>query len=259
MGSNIKKSEEESLIFKGYRNKWRAKNKEKIDKQQKLYMEKNKEKLKEYYHQYYLDHKDKIRECSKKHYEKNIENRKEQLKKYYEENKDKYRESNRKWKENNPEKYREYYKQYEKRGNRKEYRKEYTSRPETKKLMRRYWMKYDKKRREDPVFTFNQNMSRSIRFSLRKNNLSKNGKHWEYLVGYTCQDLIEHLEKLFKPGMSWDNYGKWHIDHIIPISFFKFETIGDVEFKMCWRLENLQPLWAKENILKSDKILGGIM
>ena len=55
--------------------------------------------------------------------------------------------------------------------------------------------------------------------------------------------------------MTWDNYGKWHIDHIVPRSFFEFTSIEDTEFKYCWSLDNLQPLWSAENITKSNKIL----
>ena len=56
--------------------------------------------------------------------------------------------------------------------------------------------------------------------------------------------------------MSWDNYGRngWEIDHIKPISSFNFNSYKDKEFKECWSLENLQPLWAEENIRKSNKI-----
>ena len=55
--------------------------------------------------------------------------------------------------------------------------------------------------------------------------------------------------------MTWGNYGKWHVDHIIPQAFFKYTSTDDVEFKYCWSLNNLQPLWAKDNIKKKDKIL----
>ncbi len=82
----------------------------------------------------------------------------------------------------------------------------------------------------------------------------KNKIHWESLVGYTATKLREHFESLFTEGMSWTNYGKWEIDHIIPKSFFVFDSPKDVEFKMCWRLENLQPLWAKDNLRKSNKL-----
>ncbi len=74
------------------------------------------------------------------------------------------------------------------------------------------------------------------------------------VLGYSVKELKIHLEEQFTKGMSWENYGKWHIDHIVPVSFFEFDSTRDVEFKMCWRLENLQPLWAKDNIRKSNKL-----
>ncbi len=82
----------------------------------------------------------------------------------------------------------------------------------------------------------------------------KAGRHWEDLVGYTASDLIKHLESLFKPNMTWKNYGKWHIDHIIPISSFNITSAECEDFKKCWTLENLRPLWAKINIRKGSHI-----
>ena len=79
----------------------------------------------------------------------------------------------------------------------------------------------------------------------------KNRQHWEDLVGYTIGQLKKHLEKQFKPGMSWENYGfRWHIDHDIPISAFNFQLYTDIDFKKCWALKNLKPLSAKENLQK---------
>ncbi|MEN6623988.1 MAG: HNH endonuclease [Smithella sp.] len=83
---------------------------------------------------------------------------------------------------------------------------------------------------------------------------SKGGRKWEILVGYSVDQLMNHLEKKFKYGMSWNNYGKWHIDHIIPIAAFNFEKPEDLDFKKCWSLKNLQPLWAKENLSKKDRL-----
>lgn len=94
------------------------------------------------------------------------------------------------------------------------------------------------------------NFSRRMRKAL---NGLKEGHSWESLVGYTIIDLKEHLEKQFIDGMSWDNYGKWHIDHIIPIDSFNIVSLDDEEFKKCWALDNLQPLWALDNIKKSNK------
>ncbi|MFC1453546.1 hypothetical protein ACFLQL_00010 [Verrucomicrobiota bacterium] len=88
----------------------------------------------------------------------------------------------------------------------------------------------------------------------------KSGHSWEELVGYTGDDLKKHLETKFISGMSWDNYGKdgWHIDHIIPKIFFKYKSYKDVEFQYCWSLNNLQPLWARDNMVKGKKLAPNI-
>jgi len=91
----------------------------------------------------------------------------------------------------------------------------------------------------------------------------KNGHKWEDLVGYTCKDLMNHLESQFIEGMTWDNYGhpqknnislKWSIDHIIPSVAFNYNTYNDIDFKRCWSLNNLRPLWSSENSSKGCKV-----
>ena len=98
----------------------------------------------------------------------------------------------------------------------------------------------------------NIHIATSMRKSLRGN---KHGSHWESLVNYTVDDLKNHIERQFKDGMSWDNRHLWHIDHIITISAFNYEKAEDYDFKRCWALDNLQPLWASDNIKKKDKLL----
>jgi hypothetical protein len=112
---------------------------------------------------------------------------------------------------------------------------------------------YNKKRRSRLSVRLSTNISNSIRSSIKND---KNGLHWESIVGYTLEQLKKHLEKLFKPGMSWSNYGRrgWHIDHKIPLSVFNFDNEKDIDFKRCWSLNNLQPLWETENIRKRDKL-----
>jgi hypothetical protein len=83
----------------------------------------------------------------------------------------------------------------------------------------------------------------------------KGGKKTFELLGYTPEQLKRNLEKKFLPGMSWDNYGKWHIDHIIPRAAFNITSFNDIDFKRCWALSNLQPLWAMDNYTKRDKIV----
>lgn len=104
----------------------------------------------------------------------------------------------------------------------------------------------------NPMYRLNRNVSDGIRCALKEN---KGGQHWEDLVGYTLNDLKEHLEKQFTQDMDWNNYGNyWHIDHIRPKSTFTFSKPEDLEFKKCWRLSNLQPLEASKNIAKNNKM-----
>jgi hypothetical protein len=78
------------------------------------------------------------------------------------------------------------------------------------------------------------------------------------LLGCTIPELKLYIEKQWKPGMTWENWGRsegdqWQIDHVIPCAFF--DMSDPVEQYMCFNYENLQPLWWKENIEKRDKII----
>ena len=91
--------------------------------------------------------------------------------------------------------------------------------------------------------------TRLIEF-LKIKNITKKNKTFNY-IGCTPQFLKEYLETKFVSGMSWDNHGEWHIDHIIPLSSAKNEN--DV-YMLC-HYTNLQPLWAEDNLKKSNKIM----
>ncbi len=112
-------------------------------------------------------------------------------------------------------------------------------------------------RRKDPLIRASSNFSRCLYESLRSQGLGKRGRSWEAVVGYTLDNLKQHLESLFTDNMSWDNYGRggWHIDHIIPRSYFNFKSIHDVYFKQCWSLSNLMPCWESENLSKGAKCI----
>jgi len=71
------------------------------------------------------------------------------------------------------------------------------------------------------------------------------------LLGCSIPDLRRHLENLFLPGMNWNNYGQWHVDHVRPCA--KFNLTKPIEQRACFHFTNLQPLWAKENISKGAK------
>lgn len=108
------------------------------------------------------------------------------------------------------------------------------------------------KYRKNPRYRLRYAMSNGIRVSLLG---SKSRRRWETLVGYTVDDLMRHLERQFLPGMCWSNYGKWHVDHIVPDSSFDYTTPECPDFRAAWALTNLRPLWALDNIRKSDKRL----
>ena len=63
---------------------------------------------------------------------------------------------------------------------------------------------------------------------------------------------MAHLEKQFASGMTWKNYGEWHIDHIVPQASFNITSSDCDDFRALWALSNLRPLWAAENIRKKD-------
>jgi hypothetical protein len=86
-----------------------------------------------------------------------------------------------------------------------------------------------------------------MRKSLKRN---KSGYSWTKFVDYDVDELKRHLERQFQPGMSWSNMGEWHIDHIIPIADFSFDSPDSQEFRACWALTNLRPLWGRENSSK---------
>lgn len=110
-----------------------------------------------------------------------------------------------------------------------------------------------REKRLDGRFKLHANMSAAVRMALLE---KKGGRQWEKLVGYTCEELAEHLEKQFLIGMTWDNYGLkgWTIDHIIPVSAFNFTSANDMDFHRCWALSNLQPMWHPDNMEKRMKV-----
>jgi hypothetical protein len=125
-------------------------------------------------------------------------------------------------------------------------RAEYRMRPE----VRARQAKHEAERNSTIHGNLHSRMSRSVRWCL---GTGKSGKRWPDLVGYTVEQLKQHLERQFLKGMTWENRGKWHIDHIVPVSHFTFDHSSDPAFRAAWALTNLRPLWAKENQQKSDK------
>lgn len=84
----------------------------------------------------------------------------------------------------------------------------------------------------------------------------KSRNRTEALVGYTMQQLVDHLEKQFTNGMTWELMlsGEIEIDHIVPVANFKVSSLDDGGLRNCWALANLRPLWKSDNRAKRDRI-----
>jgi hypothetical protein len=150
---------------------------------------------------------------------------------YYKDNKDVYRE----YKRNNPDEVR----RWNKLGHEK-FHKKYPH----------YQGEYGKKRRKTD-FTFRIVGNLRSRLSQAIHGLTKSAKTKE-LIGCSVESLMAHLGKKFLPGMSWDNYGEWHIDHIVPCAVFDLSK--SEEQRKCFHFSNLQPLWAEDNWRKNKKV-----
>jgi hypothetical protein len=96
-------------------------------------------------------------------------------------------------------------------------------------------------------------MRSRLRSALLSKKAMKRGSLIE-LLGMNIPEVMKHLEARFTHGMSWDNYGEWHVDHIQPISSFDLLTVEGQKAAMHYT--NLQPLWAKDNMKKGKKKIG---
>ena len=126
--------------------------------------------------------------------------------------------------------------------------REYSQRAEVRNRVRertRYRLK------NDPIFKLKCNVRTRIRLYVKR-GLAKKTLPTSVLIGCSWEFLKNHLEKQFKPRMSWANYGKWHIDHYRPMA--SFNLFKQKELLKCCNFSNLQPLWAIENLRKSDSL-----
>ena len=148
----------------------------------------------------------------------------------------KKQEASKKWRDKNKEKIRKY--------NEKYYQKN------KEKIIERNIINFRKKFKEDKNFKSLNNIRRRLRAAIK--GLNKSQKTLD-LLGCDISFLWKYLEKKFKPGMSKENYGEWHIDHIVPCA--SFDLSDPKQQEKCFHYTNLQPLWARENLQKSSKIL----
>lgn len=241
----------------------------------KIYLKNNKlsDKEKSYFKNYRLKNKDIIKQRKKNYYDKNkkeilklqsikynqisLEDKKEKNKEYYLKYKDRITKHNQKKEVKLRLKIRNQSEHV------KEKKKEYRLKNiEKVRSLVREWDK--NKRKIDPLYALMKNTQSRFRGFLKANRLTKKYRSSKImdLIGCDPDQLKSHLENQFhtntKTGeiMTWNNYGRWHVDHKIPLKYFldKFDYENDIEVqKKAWNYLNLQPLWAEDNIKKSDK------
>ena len=139
-------------------------------------------------------------------------------------------------------------KRYRESDKAKEAMKRYQESDKGKETIRKGIKKYIKKRRkEDPLFKLTMNVRNLIKNSLTKQGYSKETKTAK-IVGIDFDGFRKHIENQFDNNMTWENYGEWELDHIIPISSAESKT----EIYELNHFLNFQPMWESENIQKSD-------
>jgi hypothetical protein len=202
-------------------------------------------------------------------------------KEYRNKNRDKSNDASKRWRLNNPEKYKETIKKYlEKNPNmlskernkvyrmNEEYRKKLSVKrkeryknnliKERDKRKEYYYQNKEKSRcksdewkkiklKEDGFYRMKKNLRDRIRQYLIDENKSKRTME---IVGLDKEEFKSYIQNKFTEGMSWDNYGKWHLDHIIPLCNAKDEN----EALLLNHYTNLQPLWAEDNLRKNRKL-----
>jgi hypothetical protein len=192
---------------------------------EKDYREKNKEKKKSYDKNYRIENNDKLKIKDKEYYLVNAESKKNYGKAYYEENKEERRSYEKQYREENTEKI-------------NQYRKE--------------------RKKKEPAYRF------IVTLRTRQNSVLKGKMSTTEGLGCNRDFLLEHLSSKFTERMTLENHGwgegKWHIDHIFPLSSYEEDENRDWKVdseynKLLIHFTNLQPLWHEDNLEKSDKVI----
>jgi hypothetical protein len=213
-----KNKRQDNLEYYKQRDANRYKNKrEELVHKAAVYRESHQKEIKELREKYYSQNKEIILDRNKKYRRDNISKIKELQKEYHSKNKEIRNFNSREYGKKNRERLTEYCR------NRYNNNDEYRLRKICREMVRRM---FD---------------------SIHSDKILKTNE----VLGYSALELKEHIERQFKEGMTWDNYGEWHIDHIVPISSAKNLEEG-IELS---KLENLQPLWAVDNLSKGDRMI----
>lgn len=109
-----------------------------------------------------------------------------------------------------------------------------------------------KRQRQNNPRPKEKNLKTKIREKIRTYLKSNKSHRMHEYIGCSYPELRTWLESQFTEGMSWDNYGEWHIDHYVPLAYFNADDEKDA--LIAWHYLNLRPLWAEDNLLKADEL-----
>ncbi len=189
--------------------------------------------------------------------------RAEYLRRWRAENRERYRQTTRAWekRDGNAQRMKEWRREWHARkrdGINALARKRYAANREAARLKlkqkrERMGIKYRQqikrsraKVRSTPEGRIYHRIGQSIRSALRG---AKRRCNWEVVLGYSRNELCQHLEAQFTAGMTWEKFlaGEIDIDHVRPRMTFSYSSLDDPQFKQCWALSNLRPMWARDN------------
>jgi len=185
------------------------------------------------------------KDCSKLNSKNYYINNKAYYEQRYLSNKDSILSRNREWNKHNKDKILKHKQRFHQ--NNPTYHQDYTKiNKEILNEKRRIRESYRSK--TDTLFKLKKNYRNRIYDYYSGTNRSKRSKE---IIGLSWDEFKNYLESKFQPGMNWDNYGAWHIDHIVPLC----SASNEIELEKLFYYTNCRPLWAKENIQKGGKII----
>jgi len=197
--------------------KYRQENKEKVAANNREYRQENKEKIAAKDRKYYQQNKEKIAARDRKYYQQNKEKIAAGQREYHQENKEKILAKKREYRQQNKEGI-------------------------AARVMKRY--------HSDPDFNLLCRLRNRMGKAVKAAGLDKKCASSSELLGISPSGLKEWLEAQFTEGMTWENRSDWHVDHIIPCD--AFDLTVETNQRICFWYKNLQPLWANDNLQKSN-------
>lgn len=206
---------------KVHNRKMYIKHREKRLNTQKEYYHAHKNERAEYNRQYNLDNKDSLAAKKKEYREQNSEHRKVKMREWYEKNKDYAKVQAKAYRDANKDKMREWSKQYR---------------------SERY--------KSDPVALLTYRIRTLIFSKFYAGGFTKKSRTFD-ILGCSYDDFLDYISASFKEGMSWDNYGEWHLDHKVPVGLAENEE----QVIKLNHYTNFQPLWKMDNLIKGSLLL----